>query len=99
MTNLWLLCKTPSLAQDYLDVTLPLLSPSSSATCTTASSNCSGSTLVCGGEANDMDTTGSTLTAPGTQFNHIHTHILRKGNKSMTTGAGNILSHGLREIM
>ena len=58
--------------QDYLDVTLPLLSPSSSATCTTASSNCSGSTLVCGGgEANDMDTTGSTLTAPGTQFNHI----------------------------
>ena len=80
MTNLWLLCKTPS-PQDYLDVTLPLLSPSSSATCTTASSNCSGSTLVCGGETNDMDTTGSTLTAPGTQFNHI----LRKGNKSMTT--------------
>ena len=68
--------------QDYLDVTLPLLSPSSSATCTTASSNCSGSTLVCGGgEANDMDTTGSTLTAPGTQFNHT----LRKSNKSMNT--------------
>ena len=48
--------------QDYLDVTLPLLSPS---TCTTVSSNCSGSTLVCGGAAGDeMDTTGSTLTAP-----------------------------------
>ena len=48
--------------QDYLDVTLPLLSPS---TCTTVSSNCSGSTLVCGGAGNDeMDTTGSTLTAP-----------------------------------
>ena len=41
-------------------MTLPLPSPS---TCTTVSSNCSGSTLVCGGSAGEMDTTGSTLTA------------------------------------
>ena len=60
--------------QDYLDVTLPLLSPS--ATCTTVSSNCSGSTLVCGtGGGDDMNTTGSTLTAPDSTGSVQYTQV------------------------